>query len=242
MTVGLAAALAFALWTAPQEGREGGSETEQLEREHLAALLRIRRVYVDRLAGGETAAHIREMIVSSLHSAKLFVVTENPDRADAFLRGSAEDLVFTDTFASSEGLSVRGSMGSSSTRTSDTQGRRTYASVGAGEHESVRIAERRHEASAAVRLVTREGDVIWATTQESLGGKFRGASADVADKITRQLLADYERAKRLARDGASGSMGFGGDGRGGEAVKASGSSGQGGPTGGAGSRPDKEPH
>ncbi|HOL69926.1 MAG TPA: hypothetical protein PKW45_00665, partial [Bryobacteraceae bacterium] len=46
--------------------------------------------------------------------------------------------------------------------------------------------------------VLKEGDVIWSTTQESLGGKFRGASADVADKITRQLRADYERAKKLA--------------------------------------------
>ena len=56
--------------------------------------------------------------------------------------------------------------------------------------------ERRHEAIAAVRLVNKDGDVIWATTQESLGAKFRGASADVADKITRALLADIERALR----------------------------------------------
>lgn len=170
---------------------------EPLECDHLLQLLGVRRVYVDRFGGGETAAHIREMVLSSLHSARLFVVTENPDRADAFLRGSAEDLVFTETFASSEGLDARGSFGTGSTRTSDTQGRRTYASVGVGQHESTRIAERRHEASAAVRLVNKDGDVIWATTQESLGGKFRGAAADVADKITRQLLADYERAKRL---------------------------------------------
>jgi hypothetical protein len=105
--------------------------------------------------------------------------------------------VYTETFASSEGLSARGSLGTGSTRTAETQGRRTYASVGVGEHSSTRIAERRHEASAAVRLVNKEGDVIWATTQESTGGKFRGASADVADKITRQLLADYERARRM---------------------------------------------
>jgi hypothetical protein len=68
--------------------------------------------------------------------------------------------------------------------------------VGAGENESSRIAERKHEASAAVRLVNKEGDVIWSTTQESTGGKFRGASADVSDKITRQLVSDFERAKK----------------------------------------------
>lgn len=177
-------------------------EPEQLEQQQLLKLLRIRRVYVDRLTGGEVAAHIREMILSSLHAARLFVVTENPERADAILRGSAEDLVFTETFAASEGLDARGSFGAGTTRTTDSQGKRTYASVGVGEHDSVRLAERRHEASAAVRLVDKDGDVIWATTQESLGGKFRGASADVADKITKQLLADYQRARRLAASGS----------------------------------------
>ena len=66
-----------------------------------------------------------------------------------------------------------------------------------GEQESARIAERRHEATAAVRLVSKDGDVLWSTTQESLGAKFRGAAADVAEKITRQLVKDYETAKRM---------------------------------------------
>jgi hypothetical protein len=41
--------------------------------------------------------------------------------------------------------------------------------------------------------------VIWSTTQESMGGKFRGSSADVADRITRKLLEDYDRAKKLPK-------------------------------------------
>ena len=45
--------------------------------------------------------------------------------------------------------------------------------------------------------MNKDGDVIWATTQESLGAKFRGASADVAEKITTKLKEDYERAKRM---------------------------------------------
>ena len=51
---------------------------------------------------------------------------------------------------------------------------------------------------AAVRLVNKEGDVIWATTQESLGAKFRGASTDVAEKITTRLKEDYARARKLS--------------------------------------------
>ena len=62
---------------------------------------------------------------------------------------------------------------------------------------SANIKERKHEAVASVRLVNKDGDVIWSTTQESLGAKFKGSSADVADRITRQLVADYERARKL---------------------------------------------
>ena len=70
------------------------------------------------LTGGETAAQLRDMIISSLQRAKLFVLTENPERADAVLKGSAEDLVFTDTFQSSEGISARASAGTPGSATS----------------------------------------------------------------------------------------------------------------------------
>src|SRR4051794_22748053 len=77
----------------------------------LRQLLGIRRVYVDRLTGGETAAQMRELLISSLENAKLFVITENQDRADVILRGGAEDLVFTDLHASSEGINARANAG-----------------------------------------------------------------------------------------------------------------------------------
>jgi len=73
----------------------------------LAQMGAVKRVYVDRLTGGETAAQMRDLIISSLQGSKLFVVTENMDRADAFLRGAAEDLVYTDNFQSSEGVNAR---------------------------------------------------------------------------------------------------------------------------------------
>ena len=41
--------------------------------------------------------------------------------------------------------------------------------------------------------VSPDGDVMWTTTQESKGGKYKGASADVADKCTKQLLRDIEK-------------------------------------------------
>jgi hypothetical protein len=82
-----------------------------IDQQTLAQLVDVRRVHVERLSGGETAAQLRDMIISSLQRAKLFVLTENPERADAVLKGSAEDLVFTDTFQSSDGISARASAG-----------------------------------------------------------------------------------------------------------------------------------
>ncbi len=168
---------------------------EDLERADLAQLLAVRRVCVDRLNGGETAAQIRDMIIGSLQRARLFVITENPERCDAFLRGSAEDLVFTETFASSDGVNARGSAAVSDGGYSRSR-RAASASAGVGESDSLRTTERKHEATASIRLVTRDGDVIWSTTQESLGAKFRGASLDVAEKITKQLVSDVSRARR----------------------------------------------
>src|ERR1700684_2455800 len=70
-------------------------------------LPKIKRVYVDRLTGGETAAQMRDLIITALQNSKLFVITENQERADAFVRGAAEDLIYTDLFKSSENVSMR---------------------------------------------------------------------------------------------------------------------------------------
>src|SRR5690349_20195557 len=101
-------ALAFA---AGQEPPAAPPRNAALERQNLAQLLVIRRVYVDRLNGGETAAQFRDMIIGSLERSRLFAITENQERADAVLRGSAEDLVFTDSFTSNEGLNVHAGAG-----------------------------------------------------------------------------------------------------------------------------------
>jgi hypothetical protein len=177
---------------------------EKIDEDVLRQLLMVRRVFVDRLSGGETATQMRDMIVSSLQNAKLFVITENQERADAVLRGSAEDLVFTDEHSSSDSVHAQanfglGGSGTSNSRTVTRGPRSQNGGMSVGDSESSRSTERKHEAVAAVRLVNKEGDVIWSTTQESIGGKFRGSSADVADRITKKLLEDYDRAKKLPK-------------------------------------------
>ncbi len=159
-------------------------------------LLDIKRIYVSPLTGGKEAAALRDLIIAGLDSTKLFVLTENPDRADAVLKGAADDQTFTDTFDSGESVNARqtiGKYGSGSSAATRTGG--GYGAAGIGENDVHHIKERKHEAYASVRLCNKDGDVLWSTTQESLGAKFRGASADVAAKIAHQLTIDYDRAR-----------------------------------------------
>ena len=171
-------------------------------------LPKIKRVYVDRLTGGETAAQMRDLIITALENSKLFMLTENQERADAILRGAAEDLIYTDQYKSSENVSMRGNSSESEGVSSDSRyngasggnSSRSSRSMGSaiGGGESSDVKERKHEALATVRLVNKDGDVLWSTTQESKGAKFHGASADVAEKIAKQLAAEYERVKKSA--------------------------------------------
>ena len=117
-------------------------------------LPRVKRICVEKLNGGETAGHMRDMIITAIQATKLFRVTENPEKADAILRGSAEDLIFTDTFQTSEGITARTSIGAGGNRNT-TLGRGIGAQV--GDNEAQRIVERKHEATASVRLVTPDG-------------------------------------------------------------------------------------
>ncbi len=171
---------------AQKTGAPAGAET----------LLEVKRIYVAQLTGGLQADALRELIIAGLDSTKLFILTDNPDRADAVLKGAADDHAFTDTFDSDESASSRqngGKSGSGNSTYSKSGG--IYGGLSVGENDSHHIKERKHEAYAAVRLCNRDGDVLWSTTQESLGAKFRGASADVAAKIARQLALDVDRAR-----------------------------------------------
>ena len=95
-------------WMLLCRGRAGAQEDLSKQ------LLSIKRIYVDRLTGGETAAQMRDLIIASLHGAKLYVLTENQERADATLRGAAEDLIYTDQFQSSDSVDLRSGVGTGS--------------------------------------------------------------------------------------------------------------------------------
>jgi hypothetical protein len=163
-----------------------------------SSLAKVRRIYVDQLGGGKTSDQMRDMIIAALQSSGLFVITENQERADASLKGSSDDLIYTEEHHLTESIGLNASAGSgSSNRVSGGIGSSARQNAGASvsQNETSHIQERRHEASAAVRLVDADGDVIWSTVQESNGAKFRGAMADVADKIIRHLVEETKKAR-----------------------------------------------
>jgi hypothetical protein len=161
------------------------------------SLLGVKRIYVGQLSGGTQADALRDLIIASLNSTKLFILTDKEERADAILKGSGDDKSFTDTFDTYQGMSGHDSLGKSASGSSLTgKVSGLYGGSSVGDNESHHVKERRHEAYATVRLCNKDGDVLWSTTQESLGAKFRGASADVAAKIAHQITLDYERARR----------------------------------------------
>lgn len=162
----------------------------------------VQRIYVEPLTGAAAAQALRDLIIASLDSTKLFVLTDNPDRADATLKGAADDKAFEDTLDTDLSLSGRSGGGIYSMTGRSTKSGGGYGSESVSQRDSHRIKERKHEAYASVRLCNKAGDVIWSTTQESAGAKFRGASADVAIKVARQLTLDFDAAHHPAATAA----------------------------------------
>lgn len=161
-----------------------------------ANLAEVKRIFVAPLTGGPGADELRDLIIASLTESKQFLITENEEKADAVLKGAADDKVFTDTFDSQEGVTAHGNAGiSSGTSSYGSRAKGIYNGIGGSQSESTHIKERKHEAYAAIRLVNCDGEVIWSTTQESNGAKFRGAGAEVAAKVAKQLTLDLDRSR-----------------------------------------------
>jgi hypothetical protein len=168
------------------------------EEESAQQLSKVRRIYVSILTGGDPALQIRDLIMTSLQRSKQFIITEDEDKADAVLKGTGDDDVFTDTYQSSEGINAHSQFGagqSEAERYSSSSSSNHSGGITIGESDSRRSEERKHEAIVTVRLVSKDDDVIWSATAESVGGKFLGASADVADKIAKRLVTDFKAAK-----------------------------------------------
>ena len=106
--LGVLVAAALLSSAASAQGPEAASGTTSLPE--------VKRVYVAALVGTEAEA-LRELIIASLDATKLFILTDNADRADAILKGAADDHVFTDTHDMEEGIGARQNGGKSTSGT-----------------------------------------------------------------------------------------------------------------------------
>jgi curli biogenesis system outer membrane secretion channel CsgG len=141
------------------------------------SLLRVKRIFVDSFGDDAVSKELQSMIVSPLVATNQFKVTENRERADAILKGVAVEKTSQELHAYSEGTAVARRNGAAAIKDSSAN------------------TETIQEAKIAVRLVDPNGDVIWTSTQESKGAKYKGSSADAADKCVKQLLRDIDRLK-----------------------------------------------
>lgn len=162
-------------------------------------LATVKRIYVESFGDDIISKEMQSMIVSSLVSTKRFVVTEDRNRADAVLKGVALEKTSQDVHAYGEGTVVGSAGGGHSSSISGSNGNISGSSSGGfvahtmGINDSSLNTETINDARVAVRLVNSDGDVIWTTTQESKGAKYKGASADVADMCVKQLLRDVSK-------------------------------------------------
>src|SRR5664280_2819276 len=116
-------------------------------------LLKVKRIYVDSFGDDPISKEVQSMVVSALVASKRFIVTENRNHADATLRGVALENTHQELHAFHEGtVAGRSAISDSSASTETTE-----------------------KARISLRLINPDGDVIWTTTQESKGAKYKGA-------------------------------------------------------------------
>ena len=163
----------------------------------------VKRIFVDSFGDDPIAQQIQAMVVAQLLQSQKFVVTENRAKADAILKGAGVEKTSIETHSYESGTaashaagghsgSVSGSWNSAGGSVSGSSSG-GFAAAGAAIDDKYLSSEAVNDARVSVRLVNQDGDVVWATSQESKGAKYKGASADVADKVVKQLMRDIEK-------------------------------------------------
>lgn len=165
-------------------------------------LLQVKRICIQKLGEDALGTQVQEMVIAKLFESKRFSMTENCDRADFVVKGSitersertfrseSEGIGFGERLSHSESQSSRvGSVGGSTSSSA-------AVAVTGSQHESLSSSEVKQQAAVTLRVVDKQGDILWAISLESTGGKTKGAIGDAAERAVRRLLRDIERAER----------------------------------------------
>ena len=125
-----------------------------------------------------------------------FRITENQDRADAILRGSADDKVYTDEHDTSDSIGLHTQLRRPEADRVTIRAGIVIEQIGWHRHHRQRNEPQQGTEARNVGFDP-TGELPMETCsgrprRKAAGGKFRGAMADVADKITRQLVGRHK--------------------------------------------------
>jgi len=129
------------------------------------------------------------LTISSLFASKRFALHENCGKTDAILKGAVSLEREHRARSESEGIDF-----SASASSSEDSGR-AAASARGGASERLFSTEGFIHVSVTLRIVDREGEILWAHTEESKGGKIKGSLAQAVDRAVKQLLREIEKAQ-----------------------------------------------
>lgn len=189
--------------------KQNAPTTISADDELATKLAKVRRVYVESFGDDLASKQAQAMVIDALTNSHRFIVTEKRETADAILKGVGLEKTSQELHASSEATTVGGAAGGHQASVSGGGGTISGSSSGgfvartAGIADSQASTETINDARMAVRLVSIDGDVLWSTTQESKGAKYKSASADVAEKIAKQLLWDLDKLQSHSKPKSS---------------------------------------
>ena len=161
-------------------------------------LVQVKRICVQNFGEDVLGVQAREMVIARLFESKRFSLTENCEKADFVLKGAVterNDRAFrqeSEGVGFGAGVSGADSSGSGAGRT----GTSASASVRGDARETLASSENKQHAAVTMRLVDKDGEILWAASLESTGGKTKGAIGDAAERAVRKLLRDLERAEK----------------------------------------------
>lgn len=150
-----------------------------MDSEIATKLLNMHRICVEIPGDDKASKQLEAMVINALDESKRFIITEDCDKADAKLKGVSTEQVHQESHSSSESVGLGGTGQS--------------ANLSDSSHDTETI----YDVHFAVRLVdTKERIVIWSTTQESKGAKYKSAGSDAADKVVKRLIWDLDALQK----------------------------------------------
>jgi len=161
-------------------------------------LLQVKRVCVQNFGDDALGAQAREMVIARLFESKRFSLTENCAKAEFVLKGAVTERNDRAFRQESEGVGfgVSGVASDSSGSGAGRTGTSASASARGDARETLASSENKQHAVVTMRLVDKDGEILWAASLESAGGKTKGAIGDAAERAARKLLRDLERAEK----------------------------------------------